>query len=843
MVGSARAVVFNRRLGAIVQSVSLQECGKHQVRVLGNLEGLVQWADFRQNLSGPERRMYRHETVGEVLRYRVFLGSHRLAFTALGASASRHHGNAAPRPVSNCVHTMRRPMVELAQGTNLHLDLDRMESVVRIEELDELATAKLESMVAGCRCTFILLSPLQKVPSFCAVDFLPGLRYIFDIQAYIYRLCGASCGARAKRAASRDERMHRSLAGRCSGRTRHTGKAPLFGTQEQLPEAKAKRLRESWAWSFYELVFSQINEETFRALFSSDNGRPNAPINCLVRAEVLVHWRGWTVEELMEHVDFDLLTRTALGLDDMADNPFCQATLFNFRNRLLAHYRETGENLLEQVFDTLTSEQLERLGVRSDIQRCDSFQALSNISHYSRIQLLVEVLLRLVRVLREEDRARLAERPSPYSADTSQRFVYTLQRDALPRELQKLAVVYGQMHAELKSLYGDTTAFQVLERVFLEHFATVGDRIEARPCEELTSGTVQSPDDLDATYRRKHGEDHQGQVVNVVETANAENDVNLITDVAVAPNNTDDGVILNERLDTIKAKTPDINELHTDGAYGNADNDRRMAGLGVTHVQTAVRGRKAAVPIRIAASGEPGEYHVSCPNATVTSQPTRKRFKAVFPAEGCAGCAHANKCPAGKRKAGHRVLYFDSAEAEANIRNHNIETIPAERRTLRANVEATVKQFTAPLNHKGKLKVRGAFATALVVFSMAIGINFGRARRTLTKRDETDPAVARERPAATGIGPPEADPGNQSASPGAAGHETRTPEGTCCTETEGELECAAGNGRNSMPEQGTVSFHELALAFWRLSAGSPCGSGRMTAVTVNAPLSPKAVVG
>jgi len=619
----------------------------------------------------------------------------------------------------------------------------------------------------------------------------------------------------------------------------------LFGAQGQLPEAKARRLRESWGWAFYELVFSQINEETFCPLFNADNGRPNAAINCLVGAEVLVHWRNWTVEELMEHVDFDMLTRTALGLDDLAENPFCQATLFNFRNRLLAHYRETGENLLEQAFDRLTSEQLERLGVKGDIQRCDSFQALSNISHYSRIQLLVEVLLRLVRVLGEEDKSRLAERLSAYTADTSQRFVYTLERDALPRELEKLAVVYAQLHEELRDGYGDTAAFQVFERVFLEHFVVVENRIEARPSNALGSGTLQSPDDLDATYRHKHGEDFQGQVVSVTETANPENDLNLITDVAVAPNNTDDGVILNGRLDTIKQKTPEIDELHTDGAYGNASNDRKMAELGVKHVQTAVRGRKAAVPMRIVPAGEPNVYEVSCPNATVNSQHTRTRFKAVFPAEGCAACPHAEKCPADKRKAGHRVFYFDNAMAEANARNHNIESIPAERRTLRANVEATMKEFTAPFNHKGKLKVRGAFATTLVVFSMAIAINFGRVRRALTSGRDGNPADSGQAasPVAAGMGPQNVGAGKRLADLQAAKQKTRTTEASLCTETENSVECSTTSGPGGMPDQAIVIFHQRVSALWRLLTGLPCGFPEIALGTVDAPLSLMAVVG
>ena len=82
-----------------------------------------------------------------------------------------------------------------------------------------------------------------------------------------------------------------------------------------------------------------------------------------------------------------------------------------------------------------------------------------------------------------------------------------------------------------------------------------------------------------------------------------------------------DSEILNERAESIKEKTPDLNELRTDGAYGSQDNDKKMEELEITHVQTAVRGHKAEVAMEI---GEPtdGQYTVRCPHQCVSSQET-----------------------------------------------------------------------------------------------------------------------------------------------------------------------------------------------------------------------------
>ena len=503
--------------------------------------------------------------------------------------------------------------------------------------------------------------------------------------------------------------------------------ASLFGIASQLPEKKLKKLKKSKEYDFYRLLFCKINEDIFSVLFSESCSRPNAPINSLVSSMILLQHNRWTTGQLFDRIDFDLLTRAALGLDTLDETPFCSATFFNFQNRLLSHFLKTGENLLEQVFDQLTCEQLKTLGVKTDIQRSDSFMAMSNIRSYGRTQLLVEILIRLQRVLSDEDKDRFAEILSPYIKQSSGQYIYNLERGQIPHELEKLACVYHKLYQSLEQGYRDLEVFTVFERVYFEHFTVVKNKVQVKPAEELNGGILQSPDDLDAAYRKKNGRHFRGQSVNVTETASLENDINLITDIAVCPNNTDDSDILNERLGHIKEKTPDLNELHTDGAYGSEQNDEDMEELEITHVQTAVRGRKAEVEMEIKEVSE-NEYIVHCPHQSVRSEKTRKRYKACFDLAVCKQCSQADRCcTKEQRKA--RVYYFDRADYLQGKRNRNIKSLPPERRKLRPNVEATVKEFTKLFNHKGKLKIRGKFKTMLYAFSMGIAINFGRVQR------------------------------------------------------------------------------------------------------------------
>jgi hypothetical protein len=256
----------------------------------------------------------------------------------------------------------------------------------------------------------------------------------------------------------------------------------------------------------------------------------------------------------------------------------------------------------------------------------------------------------------------------------------------------------------------------------------VQEKVEIKPPEHISSSSVQSPDDLDAAYHNKNGKELRGQSINIVETAHPENPLNLITDVSVHPANKDDSRVLNERLETLKEKTPELEELHFDGAYGSRDNDRKCEQHGITPVQTAVKGIKPAVEMRIEKVSDTA-YMVSCPQQTVTSAPTRKRYKAVFDLGVCKRCALRPTCPTIKRKH-DRVLYFTHDYHLALKRQKVIDSLPEERKKLRSNVEATVNEFVHRMPRK-KLKVRGAFKTSVFAFSVAMGVNFGRIFRLL----------------------------------------------------------------------------------------------------------------
>jgi len=431
----------------------------------------------------------------------------------------------------------------------------------------------------------------------------------------------------------------------------------LFDFDYFLPEKKRKKLKESKEYAFYQspdgspIILCKIDEKIFSVLYSDKKSRPNAPINVMLSSLILKEKNGWSYKQLLDRIDFDIKIRTALGLQGLEETPFTEPTIFDFQNRLNDYNIKHGVNLIEQVFDRLTQKQLEDLNIKADIQRSDSFLVASNIRKYSRLQLLIEGILRFYRVFNDEDKEKIRFLISSYlDKGTSGRYIYDLSRDDIPKELENIGRIYLEIIERFRDNYQNVDIYKILERLFDEHFTVVEEKVLIKSTDELSSSIMQSPDDLDATYRKKRDQESRGQLVNVTETSNPDNDINLICDICNAPNNKDDSKILNERIDKIKEKTPELVELHTDGAYrtirmdGSEENDKKMEELEINHIQTGVRGRKSKVLMEIE-KGDNFEYEVSCPNQKVKSTPTRKQNKVLFDNEICAKCKLRDSCP------------------------------------------------------------------------------------------------------------------------------------------------------------------------------------------------------
>ena len=373
--------------------------------------------------------------------------------------------------------------------------------------------------------------------------------------------------------------------------TKHLQPA-IISAASELPEKQRKRLEASWAGTFYHEFFNRIDEEPFAVLYSDKASRPNIPVNVLIGLEALKAGFGLSDEELYARYSYDLQVRYALGYDRLGDGDFEIRTLYYFRERLSRYNAEHGINLLEKAFEDVTDQQITALKVRTGMQRMDSTQIASNIVSANRLQLLVESLIRLERILSEADKEKIADRLAPFTSDSAGHYTYRIKgKQAVSEHMQHIGETIYKILQVLGSAYEEETAYQVMVRLFEENFSLEEQSLRPKENDELSSSSLQSLDDLEASFRTKAGKHYKGYVANITETCDPENDLQLITKVQVAPNNIDDTKLMAEALPELKERT-DLDTLYTDGGYGSPEMDKSLAEEQVEQIQTAIRGRK-----------------------------------------------------------------------------------------------------------------------------------------------------------------------------------------------------------------------------------------------------------
>jgi hypothetical protein len=522
----------------------------------------------------------------------------------------------------------------------------------------------------------------------------------------------------------------------------------LISAVSELPQKQRKRLESSWAGAFYQEFFSRIKEETFSVLYSDLPSRPNVPVNVLVGLEALKAGFGWSDEELYESYCYDLQVRYALGYDRLGDGDFEIRTLYYFRERLSKYNVEKGVNLLEKAFEQITDAQIVDLKVRTGMQRMDSTQIASNIVSASRLQLLVEALQRVQRILGEADQVRLAETLAPYLKDSAGHYTYRVKgQEAVQEHLQKIGRAIHTVLLDLKSAYAAENAYQVLERIFNDNFHLLESGPRAKENKELTSDCLQSVDDLEATYRTKGTGHYKGYVANLTETCDPENELQLITKVQVAPNNIDDGQLLAEALPNLKERT-DLDTLVTDGGFGSETSDTALQEQSVNLIQTAIRG----------AQPEPDKFNLSdfdlqqdeqghpttitCPQRQTVpvAQARTTGWQARFNPAICTTCPFQldQRCRTHPQKRDPRyLLAFTSQEVQAAKRRKEYVAHKGDAHNLRSAVEATVRSVKHPFP-AGKLPVRGQFRVACTIIASAATANVRRIQRYLQVRSKAE---------------------------------------------------------------------------------------------------------
>ena len=532
----------------------------------------------------------------------------------------------------------------------------------------------------------------------------------------------------------------------------------LFETSNLVPEAKARRLQASWAETFRARALPLIDEELFAPLYCDDNGRPNRPVQTVFAVHLLKEMFGLTDAGALEQLEFSLLWHHALELTpEEAHLP--QKTLHNFRARLLAG--DSGR----EAFAATTDRILEALGTQVSRQRLDSTHVISNIAVLSRLGLFCETIRHFLSILKTEH-PRLYGR---VAARLRGRYLKeeggaTAYQDAPSAKGQRRLSVCARDLYRLCKLFAGTAAegleaFALVQRLLDEQCNVIkkkqrpsrddddtgegGVPVVLKAPKKVSSGSLQSPHDPDATYNARKG---KGYEVQIAESCHQDNAVEVITQVTVTDACASDEHATMPMLEALMERGQELEEMVADTAFGSGDNAVQAQRLG-TELISPVKGPKVEVedvapekrPLTAAdfAVDPNVEDPAVCPAGHFATEQTQtaaqpNRVALTFDRETCNTCALFHGCPAQlNRDEDGYVLRVDLVAANIERRRRAIASGAfKERYDIRAGIEATASELKRG-HGLGSLRVRGRWRVVLAVYLKALACNVKRMVRAL----------------------------------------------------------------------------------------------------------------
>jgi hypothetical protein len=390
------------------------------------------------------------------------------------------------------------------------------------------------------------------------------------------------------------------------------------------------------------------------------------------------------------------------------------------------------------------------------MQRLDSTMILSNIADLSRLELLVELLQRLWRLLDEADRERYKAVFEPYVKESAGQYVYRLKgREVVWEQIGQVGqVLYGLLR-DLADGYGEEPLYAVAKRFFEENFVLEAEAVRGKTNAEIGAGCLQSLDDLEASYRKKGNRAYKGYVAHIAETCHPANPVQLIDQVQVAPNQVSDVKLLQQGLPELRERLR-ATLLVTDGAYASPQLDQPLRDAQMQQITSGLtgtlpdhrQGRLAVSDFSTTLDAQGEVTQVRCPAGKVGRiEPRGQSYGWSFAAV-CRQCPLAAHCPTRPDKTQTDWGMTVSRErARSAHRRRLFERHKAEARNLRTAVEAAIFQ----LKHgwaQGKVRVRGRIRVTMTVLCSALAVNLRRIDRYLKDRQRGKLTARHRRPAA-----------------------------------------------------------------------------------------------
>ncbi|MEA1976102.1 MAG: transposase [Bacillota bacterium] len=445
---------------------------------------------------------------------------------------------------------------------------------------------------------------------------------------------------------------------------------PLY----KLSKHQLDRLMNSWAHTFQEYIFPEIDEERFAVLFSDNEAsRPNIPVNITIGKFLLRELFSFSDVELFDQIAFNLQFQYALRTTGYEKQPIGMNSLGNFRNRLVKHYTETGEDLLQPEIKRLSLIMADKLKIDGKKIRMDSFMVSSSCKNLSRIELTYKVNYNFIKILNKLFPDELTITLKEYLKKGHKNDTVYRTRDIDSES--KLTFLLKQS-AELFNISLDLNSkelisseeFILLERLLNDQIIKNDndndnsndkngkkvkiEEVEPKKGKDIKPTSLQNPSDPDATYRTKYGP-NIGYVTNITEVFDDDNRIYI--SYKYKPNIYSDTNFLRDFIEKQNKSKWEI-MLLVDGAYYSYELSEKAKEKNIILIPGELAGRKNndKLPLTEHKIDSSTNEIIECANGKKpeisTYDEEKEAYVAKFNKSDCENCEYASTCTIEEQK-------------------------------------------------------------------------------------------------------------------------------------------------------------------------------------------------
>ena len=496
------------------------------------------------------------------------------------------------------------------------------------------------------------------------------------------------------------------------------------------PQAQ-QRLLDGWPGMFRHVILELMPVGELGSHLSPTMGRPSIELYSMAGLILLMEQMNWTKEQAVDAYIFHMEVHYALNLE-----PVAQKLSVRSLERYIKRFEV--EDLAAKVMHDVSTKLVELLGIEIDQQRLDSTHVFSNMADFGRTRLMGVAIKRFLAKVKQydtdsyellEDLLRQRYAPSVHHlfGDTG--------KDKESRRLLRQQVAEDMLaliqRFEDDSAHSNRDTYKAMRRIFYEQCEVQEEKVTVK--EKPGGNVMQNPSDPDAT---RDGHKGAGYQVQISETCNPDNEVQLITSALPQTAAESDSGALEPVLDDLKESNLLPEQMLADTSYCGDENVEKAANAyGVELVgpvpSGSVSDEKAySLNVDDFSIDEKTEEVICCPagHKPISSvhDPETGKTHTIMPESACCGCDYGSECPVKKSGGGYTFCHTAKARRTAGRRREEATDVFRERYRRRSGIEGTNSGFKRRTG-VGQLRVRGGPRVFQAIYLKITGWNILRA--------------------------------------------------------------------------------------------------------------------